>query len=108
MKSFRTLDLAIEFYNSVENLKMAAHLREQLLRAASSVPLNLAEGNAKYSKKDKMRIYQIAMGSLRESQVILKLAKIENEDISKRADHLAASVFKLIESHREKIETSEN
>ncbi len=70
MKTFRTLDLAVEFYGLVENLKMPSHLKEQLLRSSSSVPLNLAEGNAKFSYKDKKRIYQIAMGSLRESQTI--------------------------------------
>lgn len=100
MKSFRTLDLAIEFYSLVEPLKMPTHLREQILRSASSIPLNLAEGNAKYSKLDKMRIYQIAMGSLRETQVILKLAKIEDLKILSHSDKLAASLYKLIESHR--------
>jgi four helix bundle protein len=49
MKTFRTLDLAVEFYSLVENIKAPSHLKEQLLRAASSVPLNLAEGNAKFS-----------------------------------------------------------
>src|SRR4051812_16846892 len=99
MKNFRTLDLAVEFYDSAEALKMPNHLREQLLRSASSVPLNLAEGNAKFSKRDKMRIYQIALGSLRESQVILRLAKIDDEKILKQADYLAACVYKLIQSH---------
>jgi four helix bundle protein len=103
LKNFKTLDAAIEFYELIEKLKMQGHLREQILRSASSISLNLAEGNAKYSKLDKMRIYQIAMGSLRESQVILKLAKIDDTIILAHADKLAASLYKLIESH--KIET---
>jgi four helix bundle protein len=100
MKNFRTLDLAVEFYKQAQSVKVAGHLKEQLDRASSSVALNLAEGNAKYSKKDKMRIYQIAMGSLRESQVILKLGQITDDGLLKTADQLAASIYKLIESHK--------
>jgi len=63
MKKFRTLELAIEYYGRVENIKLPRHLKEQLLRAASSVSLNLSEGNAKRSYANKKRIYQIALGS---------------------------------------------
>lgn len=91
MKNFRTLDLAIDFYQLTQSVKVAAHLRDQLDRASSSISLNLAEGNAKYSKKDKMRIYQIAMGSLRESQTILKLAKIDDAGILNAADQPQSS-----------------
>ena len=102
MRIFRTLELAIEFYGIVESIKIPSHLKEQLLRAASSVSLNLAEGNAKFSYKEKKRIYQIAMGSLRESQTILKLAKIEDPIIVGTADHLAASLYKLLMSKEPK------
>lgn len=96
MKTFRTLDLAIEFYALTEKVKLPNHLRGQLLRSSSSVSLNLAEGNAKFSYKDKKRIYQIAMGSLRESQVILKLGQINDPEILKKADHLGACIYKLL------------
>ena len=95
MEKFRTLDLAIRFYGLIENIQIAHHLREQLLRAASSVALNLSEGNAKYSYRDKKRIYQIAMGSLRESQTILKLAKHTDSEIEQVADQLGACLYKL-------------
>lgn len=98
MSKFKTLDLAIEFYAEVENLEMAKHLKGQLLRAASSISLNLAEGNAKFSFKDKRRIYQIAMGSLRESQVALKLARINDPKVDQLADHLGASIYRLMKS----------
>jgi four helix bundle protein len=104
MKTFRTLDLAVEFYRMVENLAVPGHLKDQLLRAASSISLNLAEGNAKFSYKDKKRIYQIAMGSLRESQTILKLAKVEDLPIVQAADHLGASLYKLLKSAEPKAD----
>lgn len=98
MKTFRTLELAIEFYSMVEEAKVSGHLREQLLRAASSIALNLSEGNAKRSVKEKKRFYQISYGSLQECKTILTLLKNDDKEIAKKADHLGASLFKLMKS----------
>ena len=95
MKNFRTLRLAIQFYQGCEKLKLQKHLRDQLLRAASSVSLNLAEGSAKPTKKDQLKYYNIAFGSLRESQVILELANITCPKLLDISDHAAACLYKL-------------
>lgn len=71
MKIFRTLELAIEFNDRVNELKISGHLRDQLLRASSSIALNLSEGNAKFSPKEKKRFYQTAYASQKECQTIL-------------------------------------
>ena len=39
------------------------HARDQWLRAAQSIPLNIAEGNGKQSLKDKNRFFEIARDS---------------------------------------------
>ena len=39
MKTFRTLDLATDFYSRVQKLKIEGHLRDQLLRGSSSIAL---------------------------------------------------------------------
>ena len=95
MKTFRTLDLSEKFYHQTESLKLSGNLRDQLTRAASSIALNLAEGNAKPSIKEKRRYYQTAYASLKECESILRLAKIENEDVIKQADFLGACLYKL-------------
>lgn len=96
MKNFRTLELAIEFYDQVLHLKSTGHLRDQLIRAASSVPLNLSEGNAKPSIKEKRRYYQIAYGSLKECQTIFKMMNLQDQKALATADHLGGSIYKLI------------
>ena len=95
MKTFRTLDLSEKFYHETETLKLTGNLRDQLTRASSSIALNLSEGNAKPSVKEKRRYYQTAYASLKECQTILRLAKIENESINENANFLGACLYKL-------------
>ena len=52
-------------------LDLACHLGT---RASESILLTLAEGSAKPTAKDRARYYSMALGSFRESQVILSLA----------------------------------
>ena len=98
MKTFRTLDLAVEFYGMVERLKLPPHLKDQILRASSSISLNLSEGNSRFSFKDKKRLFQIGFGSLRETQTALKLGKIQDPEILGVADRLGACIYKLLMS----------
>ena len=46
------------------------HARDQWLRAAQSIPLNIAEGNGKHSLKDRSRFFDIARGSALECAAI--------------------------------------
>jgi len=46
------------------------HARDQWLRAAQSIPLNIAEGNGKHSLKDRSRFFDIARGSAFECAAI--------------------------------------
>jgi four helix bundle protein len=50
-------------------------LTSQLLRAVVSVPANLAEGNARSTRKDYARFVSIARGSLAETETLLLLAR---------------------------------
>ncbi len=98
MKEFRTLELAIEFYQSVEELKLSGQLKDQILRASSSISLNLSEGNAKRTEKEKKRYYHTAYASCQECKTILRLAKLANTDTMNSADKLGAYLYNLLKS----------
>jgi four helix bundle protein len=94
LKNFRAYALAVELYRACQAIKAPAYVRDQLLRAALSVACNLGEGSGKSSPKDRARIYSIALGSLREVQVLLELHG--NQAASKLADQTGASVYRLV------------
>jgi four helix bundle protein len=98
MKNFRTLELAIEFYELTKGVTVVGHMKDQLDRAASSIALNLSEGNAKGSPRDKINFFQTAYGSLRECQTLFRLLKVEDEEILKSADILGGYIYKLLNS----------
>src|SRR4051812_43473003 len=80
MQNFKTFQLAVTFYRQARSLKLPRHLHDQILRASSSIALNLAEGRGKPTLKDQLRFFNIAMGSARETQAALILADLEGSD----------------------------
>jgi len=95
LNHFRTYELAVALYRLCKEIALPHYLKDQLLRASSSVALNLAEGSAKPSQKDKLRFYHIALGSLRETQAILDLEPIATRSLIKSVDLLGAHLYKL-------------
>ncbi len=65
----------VQFANSVGKAIPAdqRHMRDQLLRAATSIPLNIAEGNGKLSFADRRRFFEIARGSAMECAAALDI-----------------------------------
>ena len=96
MKNFRTYQYAVSFYRATGRLQVEGHLKNQLLRASSSIVLNLAEGSGRFGRKDQKRFYQIALGSFRECQAILELADATRPELLELADRLGGSLFCLI------------
>ena len=98
MNNFRTYTNAVEFYKLCKTICLPYHLREQLNRASSSIALNLAEGRGRSSKKDQLRFFQIAMGSVRECQGLLTLAELTDTNCYKLLDVVAAQLYLLIKN----------
>lgn len=92
---FRTKDLSVQFAKLCIKIKTPIYLSDQLQRAACSVTLNLCEGAARHTKKDRNKHYRIALGSFREAEAIIELIEIKNPDLMKLKNHLAGSLVNL-------------
>ncbi len=97
-EKFRTLEVAIEYARVCSKLRLARHLKDQLDRSSSSIALNLAEGSAKGTRGDRYRYYRIALGSFRETEVILRIAQCDHGPLEILRSKLAGSLVNLVMS----------
>jgi len=56
MPKFKTYQIAVQFYRNSQKLHLRNPHRDQFRRAVSSIVLNLAEGSAKPTAKDRKKI----------------------------------------------------
>jgi four helix bundle protein len=105
MKKLRCLNEATELYQMTKRAKLPAFMRDQLLRASSSVVLNLSEGNARRTLKDKRRFFNIAYASVREVQTIARLENLK--EIYQKADQIGAMTYALTRALSEAVTESE-
>lgn len=69
-------ELAVEIYKLTRGTPFSNDfgLRDQIRRAAVSIPSNIAEGDERGSNKESVRFFFIAKGSLAELQTQLEIA----------------------------------
>jgi four helix bundle protein len=75
-------------------------VKDQLDRAATSIPLNIAEGNGKYAPKDRCRFFDIAHGSALECaaglDTLVAKGKLTPEQVRPGKERLQRIVRMLI------------
>src|SRR5881398_2802630 len=86
--------------NILEESGRVGDVRDQLDRASTSIPLNIAEGNGKYTPKDRCRFFDIAHGSALECaaglDTLVAKAKLTPEQIQPGKERLQKTVRMLI------------
>lgn len=73
--------------------------RDQLDRASTSIPLNIAEGNGKFSARDRARFLEMARGSALECAAcldVLVARKLANADQTTGAKGQLAGIVRML------------
>lgn len=99
-------------YQLTENGKLAKHysFKDQIRRAALSIPSNIAEGLESGFDKMGIRYFYIAKGSIAELKTQLLLAsrveyisREDYEDIFEKLDIIGKMLYKLIQYRKTKL-----
>ncbi len=69
---------------------------DQLDRASTSVPLNIAEGNGKFSMKDRCRFFEIARGSAVECAACLDVLVAKGRLSTEVAQHGKVQLYSVV------------
>lgn len=106
-------DLVLDVYQILEKLpeKERDNIASQMKRAATSIPLNIAEGSVKKSQKEFLNYLGYAYGSAKELDVLLSLSKdlkyITQKDydlLFRKLDKLMAKLFGFMENIESRFE----
>jgi four helix bundle protein len=84
----------------LEPVTRVGDVKDQLDRASTSIPLNIAEGNGKYNPKDRCRFFDIAHGSAMECaaglDVLVAKARLSRDHIRPGKESLQRIVRMLM------------
>lgn len=107
----RAMELTEEAYRIARLLPKTEEYRltSQLVRAAVSVPANIAEGHARASRREFLNFLSISRGSLAEVETLVLLAVrvgyIKPDDM-KRLEALADEVSRMLAGLRQRLKSS--
>jgi four helix bundle protein len=104
-RSMVLADEVIQLIDEMETPRKHYRLFEQLESAVTSVPMNIAEGKGRNSKKEFVHFLYIARGSLYETLTLLEIFKMRNwlnteafVDLEHKSNEIAKMLKGLINS----------
>lgn len=85
---------------ALEPMVRIGEVKDQLDRASTSIPLNIAEGNGKFTPKDRCRFFDIARGSTLECaaglDILVAKAKLTSDQVRPGKERLQRIVRMLM------------
>jgi four helix bundle protein len=104
-KSLEFANAVIDLTEKLETERKHYRLVEQLEAAATSIPMNIAEGKGRFSRKEFKHFLFIARGSLYETMTLLELFKMRGwaqpsayQSLEEQSNEIARMLNGLIRS----------
>src|SRR3990167_6995512 len=94
LEGFKAYQLSVQLYRECERVIAPHYVKDQLQRASLSVVLNLAEGSAKPTPKERRRFYSISLASAREVQALIEI--LGRRDLWSLGDQVGACLYRLV------------
>ena len=100
-EKFKAYQLSLEFIKISFSLinkipKGNSAIKDQLKRASLSIPLNIAEGTGKRTKKEKDYFYSVARGSAMECGAICDVVKIIDVSLGREVDTAKVLIHSIV------------
>jgi len=109
-KSMLFADQVIGLIERLDTSRKHYRLYEQLESAVTSIPMNIAEGQGRESKKEFIRFLYIARGSLFETLTLLEIFKMRKwintdqfEELENQSNEIARMINGLVKSIAQKM-----
>jgi len=80
----------------ISEIRVKAAAKDQLDRASTSIPLNIAEGNGKFSRRDRARFFEIARGSALECAACLDVLVVRGLTDAERIRSGKEQLFHIV------------
>jgi four helix bundle protein len=97
------------------NKNIPAFMRDQLGRASLSIMLNIAEGSAKFSSRDRKNFYVTARGSAFECAALItfilgegEITEVLAKDLSAAFEEISRMLFTMIKNLEETLQAPSN
>jgi four helix bundle protein len=104
-KSIEFASKVIDLAENLETTRKQYRLIEQLESVVTSIPMNIAEGKGRYSKKEFSHFLMIARGSLYETLTLLEIFKFRSwitvddyNNLENQANEIAIKINALYKS----------
>jgi four helix bundle protein len=106
----KSVDLVILVYSETSTFPKSETfgLQGQMRRTALSIPSNLAEGYGRSSTNEYMRFIDIALGSLRELQTQIEIAKLLKMIDAKQLEDSPGEIGRILYSARKTLRLKAN
>lgn len=92
----QSIDFVAWVTDLLERVPKSISVHDQLDRASTSVPLNIAEGNGKFTSRDRCKFFDTARGSALECAACLDVLVAKEKIDSETAENGKATLIEVV------------